>query len=108
MLDGFDDRSAYAQTIIAFTSGPDDVVHIFDGRTDGTIVAPRGPLDFGWDPIFQPDEGEGKTYAEMPKDFKNQISHRSRSMEKFRAFLVKESDDAKDEKQATKKMSIAA
>ena len=32
-------------------------------------------LDFGWDPIFEPD-GVGQTYAEMEKDAKNAISHR--------------------------------
>ena len=48
MLDGFDDRSAYAQTIVAFTMGVGEKIHVFDGRTDGQIVAARGPLDFGW------------------------------------------------------------
>jgi inosine triphosphate pyrophosphatase len=88
MLDGFDDRSAYAQTIVAYTTGPDEEVYIFHGRTNGRIVSPRGSLDFGWDPVFQPDEGEGKTYAEMSKEFKNKISHRGRSFEKFRTFLL--------------------
>lgn len=89
MLDGFDDRSAYAQTIVAYTAGPGKEVHVFDGRTSGRIVAARGPPDFGWDPVFEPDEGEGKTYAEMTTDFKNGISHRGRSFEKFKAFLAK-------------------
>ncbi|KAL3906859.1 MAG: hypothetical protein SGILL_009106, partial [Bacillariaceae sp.] len=92
MLDGFDDRSAYAQTIVAYTTGPDEDIHVFDGRTNGKIVDPRGSLDFGWDPVFEPDEGEGKTYAEMPSDKKNKISHRGRSFEKFRAFLAGTTD----------------
>eukprot|EP00934_Nitzschia_sp_Nitz4_P002004 Nitzschia sp. Nitz4//scaffold253_size28098//17678//19415//NITZ4_008143-RA/size28098-augustus-gene-0.37-mRNA-1//1//CDS//3329544306//2004//frame0 len=90
MLDGFDDRSGFAQTIVAFTTGPEDEVHVFEGRTNGHIVLPRGPLDFGWDPIFEPDEGEGKTYAEMTKAFKNSISHRGRSFTKLRAFLLEQ------------------
>jgi inosine triphosphate pyrophosphatase len=93
MLDGFDDRSAYAQTIVAYTTGPEEEVHIFDGRTNGRIVNPRGSLDFGWDPVFEPVEGDGKTYAEMSKDFKNSISHRGRSFEKFRTFLAGEIAD---------------
>ena len=88
MLDGFDDRSAYAQTIVAYTTGPDKEIYVFDGRTNGKIVTARGPTDFGWDPVFEPDEGEGKTYAEMTKEFKNSISHRGRSFAKFRAFLA--------------------
>jgi inosine triphosphate pyrophosphatase len=90
MLDGFDDRTAYAQTIVAYTAGPNEDVLVFEGRTDGKIVRPRGSLDFGWDPIFEPNEGEGKTYAEMPKDAKNAISHRGRSFAKVREFLMKE------------------
>jgi len=88
MLDGFEDRSAYAQTIIAFTSRVGGEVMVFDGRTDGNIVRPRGPLDFGWDPVFEPLEGKGKTYAEMNKDEKNNISHRGRSFAKFRNYLL--------------------
>ena len=88
MLDGFEDRSAYAQTIVAFAEGPGKEVHVFEGRTDGKIVSARGSLDFGWDPIFEPNEGEGKTYAEMPKEAKNAISHRGRSFAKVRDFLL--------------------
>jgi inosine triphosphate pyrophosphatase len=88
MLDGFDDRSGYAQTIVAYSPGPGFEVEVFEGRTDGKIVRPRGPLDFGWDPIFEPDEGDGKTYAEMTKAFKNSISHRGRSFEKARKYLM--------------------
>lgn len=101
MLQGFDDNRAYAQTIIAFSSGPGKEVHLFDGRTKGRIVPPRGSLDFGWDPIFEPLEEEcnnggidtGNTYAEMTKDEKNKISHRSKSFEKFRQFLATNSDE---------------
>jgi inosine triphosphate pyrophosphatase len=88
MLVGFGDFSAYAQTIVAYTTGPGADIHVFDGRTHGTIVPARGPLDFGWDPIFEPEEGNGKTYAEMTKEEKNAISHRGRSLEKFRLFLL--------------------
>jgi ribokinase/non-canonical purine NTP pyrophosphatase (RdgB/HAM1 family) len=88
MLAGFDDKSAYAQTIIAYTDGnPEDEIFVFDGRTNGRIVPPRGSLDFGWDPIFEPFEGDGLTYAEMDRNAKNMISHRGRSFSKFRKFL---------------------
>lgn len=89
MLNGFDDRSAYAQTVIAFTQGDNDEIHVFDGRTDGIIVEARGSLDFGWDPIFQPFEGGGFTYAEMKKEKKNEISHRARAFAKFQEFLFR-------------------
>jgi inosine triphosphate pyrophosphatase len=93
LIAAYHDKSAYAQTIVAFTPGPGKMVHVFDGKTDGDIVLPRGSLDFGWDPIFQPHEGFGKTYAEMSKEEKNKISHRSRSLLKFQAYLLSSHDD---------------
>jgi len=95
MLAGFDDKTAYAQTVVAFTTGPDQQVQVFDGRTDGRIVRPKGSLDFGWDPIFEPLEGNGKTYAEMTKADKNAISHRGRSFAKLRSYLLEHADEIK-------------
>lgn len=95
MLDGFDDRSAYAQTVMAFTLGPKQPVHVFEGRTDGCIVSPRGSLDFGWDPVFEPTQGDGLTYAEISKEKKNDISHRSRSMAKLKAYLMENVQEIK-------------
>ncbi len=53
---------------------------VFIGQTHGKIVMPRGPTNFGWDPIFQPD-GFDQTYAEMEKEAKNDISHRGRAIQ---------------------------
>jgi inosine triphosphate pyrophosphatase len=90
MIDGFNsNRRAYAQTIIAFCSGPGKEVELFQGQTEGILVRPRGDTTFGWDPVFEPDEGGGKTYAEMDKDAKNAISHRGRAFQKFREYLCK-------------------
>jgi len=88
LLAAYQDKSAYAQTIVAFTTGPGKKVHVFEGKTDGLIVLPRGSHDFGWDPIFEPIESYGKTYAEMSKEEKNVISHRSRSFRKFQSYLL--------------------
>lgn len=87
MLVGFEDKSAYAQCIFAFSEGPHDEPRVFVGRTLGTIVPARGPPDFGWDPCFQPD-GHAHTYAEMDKAVKNTISHRYHSVSALRAYLV--------------------
>ena len=37
---------------------------IFEGRTDGTIILPRGEKNFGWDPIFCPDDGKNNVDVE--------------------------------------------
>ena len=88
MIGAYDDKSAYAQTVVAYCDGPGKEVLTFDGRTMGKIVPARGKLDFGWDPVFEPDEGGGKTYAEMNKDEKDAISHRGRSFAKLKEYLL--------------------
>jgi inosine triphosphate pyrophosphatase len=93
MIAAYEDKSAYAQTVVAFCSGPGHEPVIFDGRTYGKIVPARGSLEFGWDPIFEPNEGEGKTYAEMTKDEKDSISHRSRAFQQLREYFRKFSSD---------------
>ena len=47
----------------------------------------RGPPDFGWDPIFQP-EGFQLTYAEMESGVKNTISHRYKALCALRDYLT--------------------
>ena len=85
MLAAYEDKSAYAQCVFAYASGPDDAEPTtFVGKTHGKIVPARGPTDFGWDPVFEPD-GYDVTYAEMDTETKNSISHRFRALEKFRA-----------------------
>ena len=86
LLAGWEDKSAYALCTFAYCAGPDSEPILFQGRTDGIIVEPRGRTDFGWDPIFQPD-GFTTTYAEMDKEEKNKISHRYRALEKLKAYL---------------------
>ena len=90
LLAAYPDKSAYAQCIFAYCEGPGKEVKVFIGRTEGTIVPARGPTNFGWDPVFQPDDecAQKKTYAELEKKTKNEIAHRFRALEKFRTFMV--------------------
>lgn len=84
LINGWEDKSAEAVCTFAYCNGECDNVLLFQGRTKGTIVYPRGSRDFGWDPIFQP-EGYDKTYAELPKEEKNKISHRFKALDKLRS-----------------------
>jgi inosine triphosphate pyrophosphatase len=86
LLDGFEDKSGYALCTFAYCKSENDVPILFEGRTEGKIVRPRGPTSFGWDPVFLPD-GFEETYAEMDKNVKNTISHRFRALEKLKAYL---------------------
>jgi len=46
-------------------------------------------LLLGWDSAF---EYEGQTYAEMPKEEKNRISHRGKALDKLKAWLKENTD----------------
>jgi len=62
---------------------PDGREVVVRGEVEGVIVdAPRGEGGFGYDPLVQPLEGDGRTFAEMTPDEKHRISHRARA---FRA-----------------------
>lgn len=87
LLAAYPDKSAYAQCIFSFSAGPGHSPIVFSGRTHGIIVPARGPADFGWDPVFQPD-GYVETYAEMDKAEKNKISHRYRSLAKLKEYFM--------------------
>ena len=52
----------------------------FEGRCTGTMApAPRGTGGFGYDPVFVPDGGDGRTMAELSQAEKDAISHRGRA-----------------------------
>uniref|UniRef100_A0A1E1X010 Inosine triphosphate pyrophosphatase n=1 Tax=Amblyomma aureolatum TaxID=187763 RepID=A0A1E1X010_9ACAR len=87
MLAGFDDKSAEAVCTLALSEAAGGPVRLFHGRTRGTVVAPRGSNNFGWDACFEP-EGHARTYAEMGADEKNAISHRHRAVRALREFLL--------------------
>ena len=64
---------------------------VFEGFCEGEIVRPRGDNGFGWDPVFQPD-GHDQTFAEMPEEIKNEISHRKRALTAFKEFIDSHAD----------------
>jgi XTP/dITP diphosphohydrolase len=71
--------------VINYKSENED--EIFIGTVEGEIVdAPRGTNGFGYDPLFKPD-GFDVTYAELPSEIKNKISHRYKALVKFRDYL---------------------
>ncbi|MDD4616182.1 MAG: RdgB/HAM1 family non-canonical purine NTP pyrophosphatase [Alphaproteobacteria bacterium] len=80
------DRTAYFICVLALC-WPDGHCETLEGRIDGTIVEQaRGIHGHGYDPVFVP-EGYTQTFAEMPEDQKNRLSHRGRAtkalVEKF-------------------------
>lgn len=69
-----------ATLVLAWPDGHDEV---FEGKVEGQLVWPiRGAEGHGYDPMFQPD-GYDLTFAEMPFDEKNKISHRADAFAKL-------------------------
>jgi XTP/dITP diphosphohydrolase len=65
-------------------------IAVFSDAVEGTLAEePRGTGGFGYDPIFY-FEKPGKTYAEIPKELKNEYSHRGRAFRKLLNFLLPE------------------
>ncbi len=79
-MSGKDDRNARFRTVIAFVD-QNGVEQLFSGEVGGVITRERrGSNGFGYDPVFEPNEAGGKTFAEMTPDEKNKISHRGRAL----------------------------
>ena len=79
-LAGHADRSARFRTVVALATA-DGATQEFAGEVAGRISpAARGTGGFGYDPVFVPDEGDGRTFAEMSGTEKNRISHRARAV----------------------------
>jgi XTP/dITP diphosphohydrolase len=65
-------------------------MHYETGECAGTIATgERGTNGFGYDSIFVPDEGDGRTFAEMTAQEKDAISHRGRAMAKVPLLIAR-------------------
>jgi XTP/dITP diphosphohydrolase len=83
LMKNLTNRSAYFMSVIAFGS-PDMQPVCFVGKVEGTIsLEMRGTYGFGYDPIFVPSDGDGRTFAEMTTTEKNAFSHRGEALRKF-------------------------
>jgi XTP/dITP diphosphohydrolase len=62
---------------------------VAEGAVEGHLaVAPVGDAGFGYDPVFVPSEGDGRTFAQMTAAEKQAISHRGRALRSLVARLT--------------------
>jgi XTP/dITP diphosphohydrolase len=79
VLDGVADRRASFRTVVMVVY-PDGSELCVEGVCAGTIATEeRGDRGFGFDPLFIPDDGDGRTFSLMTDAEKNEISHRGRA-----------------------------
>lgn len=84
-MQGIADRSAQFRTVIALILNNKE--YTFDGIIKGKItINKQGNSGFGYDPIFCPSN-YSKTFAEMPAEEKNKISHRALTLSKLNEFI---------------------
>jgi XTP/dITP diphosphohydrolase len=86
LLESERDRTAHFECCIGSSiSGLDDIITC--AKAHGSIThREKGDGGFGFDPIFQPN-GDRRTYAEIPLDEKNRMSHRGRAIRSFHRIL---------------------
>jgi XTP/dITP diphosphohydrolase len=71
--------------VLAFPDGSELTA---EGVVEGTITeTPRGEHGFGYDPLFAPASGGGRTFAELTPERKHAISHRGRALRALAARL---------------------
>ncbi len=84
-LDGNTNRKACFRTVICLIEN--GVPRYFEGRVDGVILTERYGADgFGYDPVFMPDRF-AVSFAEMPLEVKNMISHRGLAVKQLVKYL---------------------
>lgn len=80
-----DKRTAQFRCVAAFIAK--DIEKITEGICHGKIIDNlRGTGGFGYDPLFVPD-GYDLTFAELPIETKNHISHRAKAFQKMKLIL---------------------
>jgi XTP/dITP diphosphohydrolase len=88
-LDGVTNRSARFRTVVALVSSKGDI-HFVGGECAGTIAeSERGDSGFGYDSLFIPTDGDGRTFAEMTGPEKDVLSHRGRALAQIPELLAR-------------------
>ena len=86
-----DRRQARFRCVLAYAQEGD--VKLFEGAVNGVITTnPAGKSGFGYDPVFLVPE-EGKTFAQLPLERKNSISHRGKALDAWVSYLRRQRAD---------------
>jgi XTP/dITP diphosphohydrolase len=75
--------------VLAYVDPGSAVERTFEGRAAGTMAADEaGERGFGYDPVFLPDSGDGRTMAQLEDAEKDAISHRGAAARAFLEWLA--------------------
>ena len=95
LLKDKNDRSARFRTVITLITykdnigkGNNPIAAQVEGRVEGRMAEEeRGDGGFGYDSLFMP-KGYNMTFAELPAETKNSISHRARAVQQLSLLLI--------------------
>jgi len=88
-LEGAANRSARFRTVVALVSSKGDI-HFVGGECAGAIAeSERGNSGVGYDSLFVPADGDGRTFAEMNGPEKDAVSHRGRALAQIPELLAR-------------------
>ncbi len=81
-------RTARFRTVVVLAH-PDGGEVVAEGECRGTITElERGDRGFGYDAVFAPADGDGRTFAEMTIADKHAMSHRGRAFRRLAELLA--------------------
>lgn len=82
-------RNARFRTVLALVHASGEM-HVVSGECEGTVIdGERGTNGFGYDSMFVPSDGDGRTFAEMSPHEKDAVSHRARALGQLPALLAR-------------------
>lgn len=95
LLRNHSDRSARFRTVITLITAKDNpqaekqpLAAQVEGRVEGIMEEEeRGEGGFGYDSLFIPD-GYDRTFAQLPAETKNSISHRAHAVQQLKLLLL--------------------
>lgn len=83
LMEGMTNRQGRFQSALSFCK-PGNAPITFVGTAEGSISdQQRGSVGFGFDPIFVPAAGDGRTFAQMEIAEKGRLSHRGEAFRRF-------------------------
>lgn len=86
LLNGVENRRAWFVCALVLANNGAEKLYV-EERAEGRVLdEPRGGNGFGYDPLFYVEEYK-QTFAEIPADIKNEISHRGKALRKLQKMV---------------------
>ena len=89
LLQGKEDRTARFVCALVMANNGGEKIYVEDSVEGEIIDVPQGENGFGYDPLFYVKQYE-QTFAQIPAEEKNKISHRAKALKKLQDEVEKQ------------------